>query len=103
MAQYLFWVKTQVVHGVYNGSSARAGSEARPGRERRPVGGRFRQLNRTPLFRLTPAFGLRSLRKNGYVPVGAEQQRRITSGAEASESELNRILKSCKVCTVRLD
>ena len=35
MAQYLFWVKTQVAHGVYNGSSARAGSEARPGRERR--------------------------------------------------------------------
>ena len=35
MAQYLFWVKAQVAHGVYNGSSARAGSEARPGRERR--------------------------------------------------------------------
>ena len=40
MAQYIFWVKTQVVHGVYNGSSARAGSEA-PGRERRrPAAGR---------------------------------------------------------------
>ena len=35
---------------------------------RPPVGGQFRQPDRTPFFRLTPAFGLRSLRKNGYVP-----------------------------------
>ena len=34
---------------------------------RPPVGGRFRQPDRTPFFRLTPALGLRSLRKNGYV------------------------------------
>ena len=40
----------------------------RPGSERRPVGGRFRQPDRTPFFRPTPAFGLRSLRKYGYVP-----------------------------------
>ena len=45
MAQYLFWVKTQVVHVVYNGSSAQAGSEARPGRmRRRPAAG---SVNRT--------------------------------------------------------
>ena len=35
---------------------------------RPPVGGLFRQQDRTPFFLLTPAFGLRSLRKNGYVP-----------------------------------
>ena len=39
---------------------------------RPPVGGRFRQLDRTPFFRLTPAFGLCSLRKNGYVLTGVE-------------------------------
>ena len=33
---------------------------------RPPVGGRFRQPDRTPPFRLTPAFGLRSLRNNGH-------------------------------------
>ena len=33
-----------------------------------PVGGQFRQPDRAPFFRLTQAFGLRSLRKNGYVP-----------------------------------
>ena len=47
------------------GSSARAGSEARPGNERgrsTAVGGRFRRLDGTPFFRLTPAFGLRSPR-----------------------------------------
>ena len=52
------------------GSSARAGSQARPrsGRWRgRPAaGGRFRQPDRTPSFRLTPAFGLRW--KSGHVP-----------------------------------
>ena len=36
-------------------------------RGRAPVGGRFREPDRTPFFRLTPAFGLRSLRKNGYL------------------------------------
>ena len=55
------------------GSLARVGSEARPGVSdggRPPVGGPFRQPDRTPFsgFLLTPAFGLRSLRKNGYVP-----------------------------------
>ena len=39
---------------------------------RPPVGGRFRQPDRTPFFRLTPAFGLRSLRKNGYVLTGVD-------------------------------
>ena len=34
------------------------------------VGGRFGQPDRTPFFRLIPAFGLRSLRKNGYVLSG---------------------------------
>ena len=34
------------------------------GGERPPVSGRFRQSDRTPFFWLTPAFGLRSLRKN---------------------------------------
>ena len=37
-----------------------------------PVGGRLRQSDRTPFFRLTPAFGLRSLRKNGYVLTGVD-------------------------------
>ena len=41
---------------------------------RPPVGDRFRvrQPDRTPFFRLTPAFGLRSLRKNGYVLTGVD-------------------------------
>ena len=50
---------------------ARAGSKVRRRRVsdggRPPVGGWFRQPDRTLFFRLTPAFGLRSLRKNGYV------------------------------------
>ena len=37
-----------------------------------PVGGRFRQPYRTPFFRLTPAFSLRPLRKNGCVSVAVE-------------------------------
>ena len=39
---------------------------------RPPVGGRFRQQDRSPFFLLTPAFGLRSLRKNGYVLTGVD-------------------------------
>ena len=53
------------------GSLARAGSEARSEGGRPPVGRRFRQPDRTPFFRLTPAFGLPSLRKNGYVQITA--------------------------------
>ena len=34
---------------------------------RPPVGDRFRHPDRKPFFQLTPALGLRSLRKNGYV------------------------------------
>ena len=46
----------------------RPGPARRRGRgERDGTGRRFRQPDRTPFFRLTPAFGLRSLRKNGYV------------------------------------
>ena len=41
------------------GSRARAGSGARPGSEQRPAA--------AGSFLLTPALGLRSLRKNGYV------------------------------------
>ena len=37
---------------------------------RPPVGGRFRQPDRIPFFWLTQAFGLRSIRKNGYVLTG---------------------------------
>ena len=37
---------------------------------RPPVEGRFRQQDRTQFFRFTPAFGLRSLRKNGHVLTG---------------------------------
>ena len=52
------------------GSLARAGSEARgvSDSSRPPVGGRFRQPDRTPFFRLAPAFGFLLLRNNGYVP-----------------------------------
>ena len=61
-------------------SLARAGSEARSGSgRRRPAASRRSaagSVNRTdpdslrpPFVRLNPAFGLRSLRTNGYVPV----------------------------------
>ena len=70
MAQYLFWAKTQGVQEVYNGflGPYRLGGAAgeRDG-GRSPVGGRFRQLDRTSFLRHTPAFGLRLLRKNGYI------------------------------------
>ena len=45
---------------------------------RPPVGGRFRQPDRTPFLRLTPAFGLRSLRKNDNVLPCAEGKGRTT-------------------------
>ena len=49
---------------VYNGFLRPGRSEAPPGSERRrPAAGPS-----TPSFRLTPAFGLCSLRKNGYFP-----------------------------------
>ena len=40
---------------------------------RPPVGGRFRHPDRSLFFRLTPAFGLCSLRKNGYVLTGVDE------------------------------
>ena len=50
------------------GFLARAGSDARPGSERRrPPAGR-RPFPSTGQNTVSPDFGLRSLRKNGYVP-----------------------------------
>ena len=45
-----------------------------------PVGGQFRQPDRAPFFRLTQAFGLRSLRKNGYVPNNDFKAGRLVGG-----------------------
>ena len=61
---------------VYAGflSPCRGAAARKPGRGARDggplplaVGSRFRQPDRTPFFRLTPALGLRSQRKNRYV------------------------------------
>ena len=57
--------------GPWPGPAQRRGRGVSDG-GRPPVGGRFRQSDRTPFFRHTPAFGLRSSRKNGYVPTASE-------------------------------
>ena len=73
---FIFFVQNTIVQNksVLLVSLAGAGSEARPKSERRPPtpagpvpSGQFRRRDRTPIFRLTPVLGLRSLRKNGYV------------------------------------
>ena len=84
-SELYFETKHYCTGKVYNGLLG-------PGRlrgGRRPVGSRFRQPDRTPFFRLTPAFGLRSLRKNAYVlsgvdgtgpPTGDRPRRSVAAG-----------------------
>ena len=64
----MLYNKKKLYRKVYNGFPGRLGGAAgeRDG-GRPPVGSRFRQpdSDRTPFFRLNPAFGFRSRRKTG--------------------------------------
>ena len=76
-SELYFETNKQLSRKVFNGFRPWPGPACRSRRRRRgrgvsdggqpPVGGRFCQPDRSPFCRLTPAFALRSLWKNGYV------------------------------------